>query len=456
MHQAKILIIDDDRDILETARMFLKQEFSGVNIEGDPTLIPNLLRTNDYDVILLDMNFRKGVNDGEEGFHWLQQILRIDPQAVVILITAYGEVDLAVKAMKNGAVDFILKPWKNQKLLATILSAIQLRTTRKEVQRLKTTRDKLRDDIDQPFADFIGESEAIRRVHELIDRVATTDANVLILGENGTGKELVARAIHRRSPRANNDFISVDLGAITESLFESELFGHVKGSFTDARQDKPGRFEIASDGSLFLDEIGNLSLPLQSKLLTVLQRRKVQRVGSNKEIPVDFRLICATNLPLHEMVFEKKFRQDLLYRINTVEIRMPSLREREDDIPLLLNHFLQRFVQKYKRPEMKIDKRVLTRLKRYAWPGNIRELQHAVERAVILNEGRTIENAEMLIGSTVTPATSTEEPQTMDEMEKRFIQQSLAEQEGNVTNTARKLGMTRTALYRRMKKHGLQ
>ena len=456
MHQAKILIIDDDRDVLETARMFLKQEFSGVQIESDPALIPSLLGSQEFDVILLDMNFKKGVNDGEEGFHWLQQILRIDPQAVVILITAYGEVDLAVKAMKNGAVDFILKPWKNQKLLGTILSAIQLRASRKEVQRLKTTRDKLRDEIDHPYTDFIGSSDAIQRVHELIDRVAQTDANVLILGENGTGKEVVARAIHRRSSRSGNDFISVDLGAITETLFESELFGHVRGAFTDARQDKPGRFEIASEGTLFLDEIGNLSLPLQSKLLTVLQRRKVQRVGANKEIAIDFRLICATNLPLHEMVFEKKFRQDLLYRINTVEIRMPSLREREDDIPLLLNHFLQRFSQKYKRQDLRIDKRVIAKLKRYAWPGNIRELQHAVERAVILNEGRTIENADMLIGSNSTPAISSDEPQTMDDMEKRFIQLSLAEQEGNVTNTARKLGMTRTALYRRMKKHGLQ
>ena len=455
MQQAKILIIDDDRDILETARMFLKQEFSHVSIESDPERIPNLIRTSEYDVILLDMNFRKGVNDGEEGFYWLQQILRADPEAVVVLITAYGEVDLAVKAMKNGAVDFILKPWKNQKLLATLLSAVQLRATRKEVQRLKTSRDKLRDDIEHPYSDFIGESEAIRRVHELIDRVAATDANVLILGENWTGKELVARAIHKHSHRADNDFITVDLGAITETLFESELFGHVKGAFTDARQDRAGRFEIASGGTLFLDEIGNLSLPLQSKLLTVLQRRKVQRVGSGKEIPIDFRLICATNLPLHEMVYEKKFRQDLLYRINTVEIRMPSLREREDDIPLLLAHFLNRFSQKYKRPEMKIDKRVIAKLKRYPWPGNIRELQHAVERAVILNEGRIIENAEVLIGGPVTPVNGAGEPQTLEEMEKRFIQQSLAEQEGNVSNTARKLGMTRTALYRRMKKHGL-
>jgi DNA-binding NtrC family response regulator len=277
-------------------------------------------------VILLDMNFKKGMNEGDEGFYWLGQILKHDDQAVVILITAYGEVDLAVKAMKNGATDFVLKPWKNQKLLATILSALQLRRSRKEVEKLKVTREKLSDVIDQPYVDFIGESPAIQRVHELIDRVALTNADVLLLGENGTGKELVARAIHRKSSRHDNVFISVDLGAITETLFESELFGHVKGSFTDAKQDKPGRFEIASGGTIFLDEIGNLSLPLQSKLLTVLQNRKVQRVGSNKEIPVDFRLISATNMPLHEMVFEKKFRQDLLYRINTVEIRIPSLR----------------------------------------------------------------------------------------------------------------------------------
>ncbi|PZR33475.1 MAG: sigma-54-dependent Fis family transcriptional regulator [Azospira oryzae] len=455
MNPSRILIIDDDRDVLETARMFLKQEFSVVRIEENPKSIPDILKNNEYDVILLDMNFKKGVNDGEEGFYWLEQIMKIDPQAVVILITAYGEVDLAVKAMKNGATDFVLKPWKNQKLLATILSALQLRQSKKEVEKLKITQEKLTDEINHPYTDFIGESPAIQRVHELIDRVAITDADVLVLGENGTGKELVARALHRQSLRKNNVFISVDLGSITESLFESELFGHTKGSFTDAKQDKPGRFEIASGGTLFLDEIGNLSLSLQAKLLTVLQNRKVQRVGSNKEIPVDFRLVCATNMPLNEMVVEKKFRQDLLYRINTVEIRIPPLRERIEDIPLLAEHFLQRYGQKYKRQGMKIDKSVMTKLKSYHWPGNIRELQHAVERAVILSDGKSIQSAELLIGGNIPALKKESSPLTMDDMEKQFIIQSLKDHDGHVSNTAKTMGVTRTALYRRMKKHGI-
>src|SRR5688572_26351657 len=455
MNAARILIVDDDRDVLETARMFLKQEFSQVHIEENPDNISNHLKAGEFDVILLDMNFRKGVNDGEEGLYWLDQILKTDPQAVVILITAYGEVDLAVKAMKNGAVDFVLKPWKNQKLLGTILSALQLRQSRKEVQKLKVAQEKLSGDIDQPYVDFIGDSPAVQRVHEMIDRVASTEADVLILGENGTGKELVARAVHRKSTRRSNVFISVDLGAITESLFESELFGHVKGAFTDAKQDKAGRFEIASEGTIFLDEIGNLSLASQSKLLTVLQHRMVQRVGSTKEIPVNFRLVCATNMPLHEMVYEKKFRQDVLYRINTVEIRVPSLRERMDDIPLLLEHFLRRYSQKYKRQDMSVDKSVVSKLKKYHWPGNIRELQHAVERAVILNEGKIIRTPELLINNTSIPPKKEDHPITMEEMEKSFILQSLQDHDGNVSNTARTLGMTRTALYRRLKKHGL-
>lgn len=456
MENSKILIVDDDRDILETARMFLKQEFSYVQIEQDPTKIPALIKMHDFDVILLDMNFKIGVNDGEEGFHWLSEILKSDPQAVVILITAYGEVDLAVKAMKQGATDFVLKPWKNQKLLGTIMSALKLRESRREVQHLKTTQEKLNDVIDQPYTDFIGESPAVKRVHELIDRVAVTDADVLILGENGTGKELVARAIHRNSQRRNKVFISVDLGAITETLFESELFGHVKGAFTDAKQDKPGRFELANGGTIFLDEIGNLSMSLQSKLLTVLQNRKVQRVGATQEVPVNFRLICATNMPLNDMVYEKKFRQDLLYRINTVEIRVPPLRERQDDIPLLTEHFLTVYGRKYKRPGMKIDKSVLQKMKKYFWPGNIRELQHAVERAVILSEDKTIESAELLINANaLKPKQDPQQPRTLEEMEKLFILQSLDDNEGNVSQTAVALGMTRTALYRRMKKHGI-
>ncbi|WP_276372385.1 sigma-54 dependent transcriptional regulator [Chryseolinea sp. H1M3-3] len=455
MIAANILIIDDDRDVLETARMFLKQEFTNIQIEENPERIPTLVRSNEYDVILLDMNFKKGVNDGEAGFYWLNQILTYDSQAVVILITAYGEVDLAVKAMKNGAVDFILKPWKNQKLLGTILSAIQLRKSKKEVEKLKVTQEKLADAMDLPFQDFIGGSAAIERVHEIIDRVASTDANVLILGENGTGKELVARELHRKSQRKSNVFISVDLGSITETLFESELFGHVKGAFTDAKHDKPGRFEIASGGTIFLDEIGNLTLPLQSKLLTVLQNRKVQRVGSNVAIPIDFRLICATNMPLHEMVYEKNFRQDLLYRINTVEIRVPPLRERAEDLPLLLDFFLQRYTLKYKRPGIRIDKSIINKLQKYPWPGNIRELQHAVERAVILCDSKVIQSSELLLTTTRPLPKKDNHPVTLDDMEKQFIQQSLQDHNGNVSTTARTLGMTRTALYRRMKKHGL-
>jgi DNA-binding NtrC family response regulator len=455
MIPSKILIIDDDRDVLETARMFLKQEFSSIQLEEDPESIGDSIKIQDYDVILLDMNFRKGVNDGEEGFHWLEQILNIDPDAVVIMITAYGEVDLAVKAMKKGAIDFVTKPWKNQKLLATIHASLQLRRSRKEVAKLQMTREKLSGDLDQHFSDFVGDSAAIKKVHDLIDRVSHTDADVLILGENGTGKEVVARAIHRRSARKNNVFISVDLGSISETLFESELFGYVKGAFTDARQDKPGRFEIADGGTLFLDEIGNLSMPLQAKLLTVIQQRKIQRLGATKETPVDFRLICATNMELHELVFEKKFRQDLLYRINTVEIRVPSLRERMEDLVPLTQYFLHRYGQKYKRNGLRIDKSVMNKLKKYSWPGNIRELQHAVERAVILTEGKTIASPELLINAGFSSRKKETTTLTMDEMEKQFIQESLQQHEGNVTNTARTLGMTRTALYRRMKKHGI-
>jgi DNA-binding NtrC family response regulator len=454
MTSAKILIVDDDTDVLESARMFLKQEFSQVTIEANPQKIRDHLKVADYDVILLDMNFKKGVNDGEEGFYWLSQIRDADPEVVVILITAYGEIDLAVKAMKNGATDFVLKPWKNQKLLGTINAALQLRDARKEVVKLRNTQVRMTSDLDVGYLDFIGESAAVKRIHELIARVAPTDADVLILGENGTGKELVARALHRQSLRSENTLITVDLGAITETLFESELFGHVKGAFTDARADKAGRFELASGGTIFLDEIGNLSLPLQAKLLSVLQQRKVQRIGSAKTIDVDVRVISATNLPLYELTAERKFRQDLLYRLNTVEIRMPSLRERSDDIPQLCEHFLRIYGKKYKRPGMKIEKSVMVKLRKYPWPGNVRELQHAVERAVILSEDKTIHSSDLLISNSG-PTTRTDQPLSMGEMEKHFIRQSLELNNGNVTDTAKALGLTRTALYRRMKRHGL-
>lgn len=450
--KANILIVDDDLDVLETARMFLKQEFSSVDIDQDPEKIPGYFEIKDYDVILLDMNFKRGVNDGKEGFHYLSKILELDPDAIVILITAYGEVDLAVKAMKLGAMDFVLKPWKNQKLLATILSALEHRKSRKEIVRLKATQQQ---NYTTGFENFIGNSPAIKKVKDLTQKVAKTDANVLILGENGTGKELVAKAIHQHSLRSNESFVNVDLGAITESLFESELFGHVKGAFTDAKTDKIGRFEMAQGGTLFLDEMGNLPMSLQVKLLTALQNQKITRVGSSKETNVDFRLISATNMNIHEMVNEGDFRQDLLYRINTVEIKLPALRERTEDIPLLVEHFKSIYSKKYQKPDVEIDEDIIIKLTSYQWPGNIRELQHAVERAIILADSNTIDSLDSFINHSSVNIQSTPDVVTLDDMEKAFIQKTLNENDGNVTQSARQLGLTRTAMYRRMNKYGL-
>jgi DNA-binding NtrC family response regulator len=453
--QGHILIVDDDSDVLTTARMFLKQHGFQVQAEQYPHHIPALLSKTNFDVILLDMNFSRGDNDGQEGLYWLEQILQTDIHAIVILITAYGEVELAVQAIKQGATDFVLKPWENQKLLATILSGIQLRTSKLEVEKLRNTQQKLSADIQGQYGDLIGHSPAISEVYKLIEKVAPTDADVLILGENGTGKELVARALHKHSLRSKEVFISVDLGAISETLFESELFGHVKGAFTDAKEDKPGRFELASGGTLFLDEIGNLSLPLQAKLLTVLQSRKVRRVGSHQEKKIDIRLICATNMPLYDMVQENTFRQDLLYRINTVEIRVPALRERGEDIPLLVNHFMQVYAKKYKKAPLRIESAVLAKLKKYDWPGNIRELQHAVERAVILSEGKVISSTELFLNRVRVPSTDSGRTLSLEEVERRYLMELIEKNKGNISRVAKELGMTRPALYRRINKYGL-
>lgn len=453
--EANILIVDDDLDVLVSAQMFLKQLFTLVKVEQRPERIPELLNAIEFDVILLDMNFSKGKNDGEEGIYWMNEILKIQAEAIVVFITAYGGVDLAVQSVKSGAFDFIVKPWKNDKLLSIVFSALQLRASKLELTKLKSTQKTLTKDINQAFESFIGESHAIKRVFNLIEKVAITDADILIMGENGTGKELVAREIHKQSSRANEAFITVDLGAIQENLFESELFGHEKGAFTDAKDEKAGRIEIAHNGTLFLDEIGNLSVPLQMKLLSVLQNRKVCRLGSNQEKDVDFRLISATNMPLYEMLSKKSFREDLLYRINTVEIPVPALRERPDDIPLLAEFFLNIYKKKYRKPKMKISHMTMNKLIKYHWPGNIRELQHSIERAVILSDDHSLKSLNISTGLKTQSTPKKGENLNLEEMEKNYILKALSKNRGNVTRAAKDLGIARTALYRRLEKYGL-
>ncbi len=452
----KILAVDDNEDILFALRMLLKQHVERIVTLNSPDQIPIVLNHEKFDVILLDMNFTKDAISGQEGFDWLGKILEIDPEAVVVFITAYGDAEKAVKAIKMGATDFILKPWQNEKLLATVSSAIKLRRSRLEADELRVKQKEMSAVMDQPFTDFIGNSEQMQQVFSTIKKVAQTDANVLILGENGTGKELVARALHRHSMRRDEVFISVDLGSISETLFESELFGHEKGAFTDARKEKPGRFEIASGGTLFLDEVGNLSLPLQTKLLTAIERREVTRVGANKPIPVDVRLICATNNDVYDMVSNNLFRQDLLYRINTVEIHLPPLRERADDIALLANHFLKIFSKKYKKNIKGINTAAINKLMHYSWPGNVRELQHAIERAVIMTDSQILDPDSFILSP---PRRKTGEldfdTYNLEAIEKQVIEKVLKLNQGNITQAAQELGLTRTSLYRRMEKYGL-
>ncbi|MGE0771781.1 MAG: sigma-54-dependent transcriptional regulator [Cyclobacteriaceae bacterium] len=455
----KILIVDDNEDLLKAAKMYLKRHFAQVDIEKNPEAIPSLMGNEDYDVILLDMNFTKDVSSGSEGYYWLEKILEIDPSSVVVLITAYGDVQMAVKAIKAGATDFVLKPWENEKLLATLFSAMRLRQSRDQVETLRIKNQEINHTINEKFSDIIGQSPAMQRIFQTIERVAHTDANVLILGENGTGKELIARAIHRNSSRKHESFVSVDLGSITETLFESELFGHKKGAFTDAKEDRAGRFELANEGTLFLDEIGNLSMPLQAKLLTVIQNRRVSRVGSNKETPVNIRLICATNLPLYEMVKENRFRQDLLYRINTIEVEIPPLRERFEDIPLLANHYLKHYAGKYGKSVAKISEAAFSRMHKHPWPGNIRELQHSIERAVILSNSNVLQPEDFNFN--VTSAKDGSDQQlsldqyNLEEVEKLLIRKVLKKYNGNITQAAAELGLTRSSLYRRLEKYGL-
>lgn len=454
--KGNILVVDDDADVLQAARLFLKQHVKSIETEKDPKSIPNLLKNNQYDLILLDMNFTEDVSSGKEGFFWLQKILEIDPSVAVILITAYGDIDKAVKAVKAGATDFVLKPWKNEKLLTTVLSAMQLTDSKREIADLKETQKQINSDIDYHYRDIIGRSPAMLDVFKTIEKVAATDANVLILGENGTGKEMIARALHRRSARHENVFMNVDMGAISESLFESELFGYTKGAFTDAKEDKAGRFELANKGTLFLDEIGNLPLSLQAKLLTVLQNRKVTRVGSAASKDVDIRLVCATNQSLNEMVVESTFRQDLLFRINTIEIHLPPLRERKEDIEALTEHFIKLYATKYKKEVSSCSKAGISKLEKHSWPGNVRELQHSVERAVIMSESNVLEPSDFLLTQ---DSGDTEQVHfddyNLEEVEKMVLRKALKKHEGNISKAAEELGLTRASLYRRMDKYGL-
>ncbi|MBV8254462.1 MAG: sigma-54-dependent Fis family transcriptional regulator [Chitinophaga sp.] len=448
LQQGKILIIDDDADVLRAARLLLKRHFEQVDFEKNPQKIPYLVTNYDYDVILLDMNFTRDLSSGKEGFEWLDRILDIKPDATVVLFTAYGDVEMAVRAIKAGATDFVLKPWENEKLLATIQAAYNKHTA-------ANTKPGLPPQQQANSNMLIGKSPAMLEVLETVSRVAGTDANILILGENGTGKDMLARHIHQLSHRNNKSFVSVDLGALPETLFESELFGHVKGAFTDAREDRQGRFEEANGGTIFLDEIGNITIPFQAKLLTVLQNRNVTKVGSNKNIPVDVRLICATNRNLPHLATQQLFRQDLLFRINTIEIHLPPLRERIDDIVPLAEHFLNVYRERYKRPVNSLSDALINQLHKYDWPGNIRELQHAMERAVILSQGKTLQPKDVFTRNNNVNDQPTDTGYNLEDMERNIITQAMKKCNGNITEAARELGLSRAALYRRLEKYNI-
>ncbi|MER2998954.1 sigma-54-dependent transcriptional regulator [Pontibacter populi] len=455
----RILVIDDNEDVLFSAKMLLRKHAKEVVMEKNPKKIPFLLSNYEFDIILLDMNYSEDITSGQEGYYWLQEILKYDPSAVVVMITAFGDVEMAVRAVKEGATDFVLKPWQNEKLIATLSAASKLRNSYKEVSQLKEVNRTLTAELNATSDIITGTSLPMQQLFSIIDKVAKTDADILLLGENGTGKEVIARTIHQRSSRADKVFVTVDMGAITESLFESELFGHKKGAFTDAKEDRVGRIEAANGGTLFLDEIGNLSLAMQAKLLTVLQRREVIRVGTNRPIPVNVRLICATNMPLKEMVARNEFRQDLLYRINTVELNLPPLRNRLDDIPLFAEHFLSIYARKYKQPLKRLSDSGLARLRRYSWPGNVRELQHVLERASIMSDNRELQAEDFffLAEPEVAPTIElpTNDARRLDDLEREAVQKALDKHDGNISKAAKELGLSRGALYRRLEKYAL-
>ncbi|MFA8436733.1 MAG: sigma-54-dependent transcriptional regulator [Marinifilaceae bacterium] len=454
MKEANILIVDDNKSILSALDLLLTPRCSKVKLLSTPNRLLSELQKESYDVLLLDMNFNAGVNSGNEGIYWLRQVQSQEPGLSVVMITAYGDVELAVKAVREGATDFVLKPWDNEKILATIDTAWKLSHSKREVKKLQMKESLLIDEINRNGKELIGISPAWRKVMDLAAKVAETNANILITGENGTGKELVAREIHRLSERSNQVLVTVDMGSIAENLFESELFGHKKGSFTDAKTDRIGKIETANGGSLFLDEIGNLPLGMQAKLLSVLQNRQLTRLGENLPVEVDVRLICATNCNLSTMVAQGKFRQDLLYRINTIHIELPALREREVDIPELTRYFLEKYSKKYNKLELQISDEAVEKLKKYKWPGNVRELQHAIEKAVILCDTACIQASDFIFQAS-DPTSMSNYDGTLEDMEKKVIASAIEKQAGNMTAVASQLGITRQTLYNKIKKYGL-
>ena len=453
--KGSLLVVDDNKAILNAVDFLTRKLFAQVHCLPSPNRILSLMEQEVVDVVLLDMNFSAGINSGNEGLYWLKRILEKYPDVPVVLFTAYADIDLAVTAVKEGAFDFVVKPFDNAKLTATLLSACQLRQSKMEVRQLKERSAVLTAQTNPHSALIWGQSPAMQRVHELLSRVADTDANVLITGENGCGKEMIARELHRLSKRNKEALVNVDMGAISESLFESELFGHIKGSFTDAREDRAGKFEAAHKGSLFLDEIGNLSYALQAKLLAAIQNREIVRLGSNRPIPIDIRLICATNKSLSQMVADKLFREDLLYRINTIEIAVPPLRNRQPDILPLAEHFLEQYAAKYNKDSLSISRQAQEKLQEYAWPGNVRELQHTIEKAVILSGSTELSVNDFLFSSAGKLASRLSEGETLEEMEQKMISLALEQHNNNLTIVAAKLGITRQTLYNKMRKYNL-
>jgi DNA-binding NtrC family response regulator len=448
--RGNILIVDDNKSILSTLEILLSPVFQTVTTISNPNRISTELSKKEYNLVILDMNFKAGVNTGNEGIYWLGRIKETNPEVSVVMITAYGDIEIAVKTLKAGAADFILKPWDNEKLLATLKLAIQLNLSKKEVKQLKERETELKKVFNRDQKLIIGSSKELLSVLSLAKKVAKTDANVLITGENGTGKELIAQEIHRLSSRADEVLVSVDIGALSETLFESELFGHVKGSFTDALENRQGKFEIADKGTLFLDEIGNLSFHLQAKLLAAIENRQITRIGSNLPIPTDIRLICATNRNLESMVKEGLFREDLLYRINTIQIELPPLRKRGNDILILADFFLKKYTFKYKKPQININRQASEKLLNYSWPGNIRELQHAIEKAVILSESSILKPEDLYLNSP-SALNDSNSFTSLDEMEKQMIRLALDNNNGNYTAAAEQLGITRQTLYNKLK-----